>query len=225
MSFLKPTPAKETSEAYNKNFAKINDIYSPVTSQGVGATNFLGGLLGIPGGDSAGSTAGFENYKKMAGFAPALSEMQKGVVGGAAAKGLLNSGATSKALLKTGANLNNSFYQNYFGNLLGLSGQGLQAGGLISDVGKYQTGTSTGGSPSTAGTIASVVGSIFSDRRLKRDIVLLDRAADGLGLYAFRMVDETTRRIGVMADEVARLRPWALGPVVGGFATVRYGEI
>jgi hypothetical protein len=28
-----------------------------------------------------------------------------------------------------------------------------------------------------------------------------------------------------MADEVAQLRPWALGPTVAGFATVDYGKL
>lgn len=228
MGFLKPKPATNSSESYNKNFDLINSTYTPLAQQGVGATNFLGGLLGVPGGDAAGSSAGFENYKSMAGFAPALAALQKGVTGGMAAKGLLRSGATSNALLKKGADLDSSYFQNYFGNLLGLSGQGLQAGGLLTNAGQYNKSEGTGGSPSTAGAIGSLVGGIagiFSDRRLKRDIVLLDRADDGLGLYAFRMIDDPERRIGVMADEVAAIRPWALGAEVGGFKTVHYGAL
>jgi hypothetical protein len=224
MSFLKPKPATSTSS--NKAYDKINSTYSPVMQQGVGAGNFMSGLLGVPGGDASGANAGFEGYKRMAGYAPALSELQRGVVGGAAAKGLLNSGASKRALLKVGANLDNSMFQNYFQNLAGLGGMGLQAGGLVTNAG--QTSSSQGGGPSTAGAIGSAIGGIaglFSDRRLKRDIVLLDRASDGLGLYAFRMVDETIRRVGVMADEVAAIRPWALGAKVQGFSTVHYGAL
>jgi hypothetical protein len=33
------------------------------------------------------------------------------------------------------------------------------------------------------------------------------------------------RVLGVMADEVAKLRPWALGPKRAGFATVNYGAL
>lgn len=66
--------------------------------------------------------------------------------------------------------------------------------------------------------------SMFSDRRLKRDIALIGRLRDGLGVYrwVYRWGEKAT---GVMADEVARLRPWALGPAVDGFATVNYGDL
>lgn len=62
--------------------------------------------------------------------------------------------------------------------------------------------------------------SVFSDRRLKTDIRKIGEYADGLGRYLFRYIWGGPVREGVMADEVARLRPWALGPTVEGFATV-----
>jgi hypothetical protein len=73
---------------------------------------------------------------------------------------------------------------------------------------------------------ASIGASMFSDRRLKRDIELVDRRADGIGIYAFRYLwDETKRHVGVMADEVAKLAPYALGPRVFGFFTVNYSKL
>ena len=224
MSFLKPKPAKSTSD--NQAFGLIKDSYAPQIETGNNATNFLAGLLGVPGGDSAGATAAFDSYKDQAGYAPALRDMQRGVVGGAAAKGLLNSGAASTALLKKGAELDQGMFSNFLQQLSGLSGLGLQAGNLVTSAG--QRTVQTGGSPSTAGTIAKGIGtiaSIFSDRRLKRNITLLSVLPDGLGVYAFRMIDDPELRIGVMADEVAELRPHALGPVVGGFRTVNYGAL
>lgn len=74
-----------------------------------------------------------------------------------------------------------------------------------------------------AGQIAA---SAFSDRRLKVDIDLIGRRPDGLGVYSFRYVWEPVKRtIGVMADEVARLAPHALGPRVFGYRTVDYGKL
>jgi hypothetical protein len=61
---------------------------------------------------------------------------------------------------------------------------------------------------------------IPSDRRLKRDIEKLGEFEDGLGQYEWTYIWGGQRQRGVMADEVAGLRPWALGPVVGGYATV-----
>lgn len=67
---------------------------------------------------------------------------------------------------------------------------------------------------------------IPSDPRVKRDIRLLGRRADGLGIYSFRYVWEPVKRtVGVMADEVAQLAPHALGPRMFGFATVDYSKL
>jgi hypothetical protein len=238
MSFLKPKPA--TSSSVNTNNGLITGAYTGAMNTGNNATNFLGQLLGVPGSNVAGTahdigtaangvaeaggaTGGFHDYAANAGYANALQALQKGVVGGQAASGLLRSGSTSTGLLTKGAALDSSMYDNYLQHLQGLSGLGLQAGGLIANAG--QKSTSTGGSPSTIGSIASTVGgiaSIFSDRRLKADIEKIGELEDGLGLYVYRYIGEALRFVGVMADEVAKLRPWAMGPKVRGYATVNY---
>lgn len=222
MGFLKPKAATSTSE--NKNMAKINEAYSPSIATGNNATNFIGQLLGVSDGGNAFDA--FSKYKDLAGYAPALRDMQRGVVGGQASKGLLNSGSTSTKLLQKGQELDSSTFGNFLQQLAGLSGLGLQGGGLVTNAG--QTSSSQGGGPSTASTIASAVGtiaSIFSDRRTKRDITHIQDFDDGLGLYTFRYLDDEELRLGVMADEVEKIRPWALGPVVGGFKTVNYARL
>jgi hypothetical protein len=78
------------------------------------------------------------------------------------------------------------------------------------------------------GSLGSAVGSMgqagmFSDRRLKSNIVKLGEFEDGLGIYEYDIFDRRER--GVMAQEVEKLRPWALGPEVNGFKTVLYGEL
>ena len=65
---------------------------------------------------------------------------------------------------------------------------------------------------------------LASDRRLKANISLIGRRPDGLNLYSYDYVWGQPA-VGVMADEVAVLRPEALGPVVGGYATVNYGAL
>jgi hypothetical protein len=223
MSFLKPKPAKSSSE--NTNNALIKSTYGGMMGQGTGANNFLSALL-TGSGDTGAANAGYQGYLANAGYAPAMRQLSQQITGQGAASGLLNSGATAKALQTRGTELNQGFYNNYLQQLAGLSGLGLQAGGLVTNAG--QKSTSTGGGPSTAGSIASTIGgiaSIFSDRRLKRDIELVGREPDGLGIYLCRYVWSRTRRLMVMADEVAKLRPWALGPTRAGFATVKYGAL
>lgn len=110
---------------------------------------------------------------------------------------------------------------------LGQDSSSRYAGGVAGLVGNSVGQTQTT-APSTASSVAQGVGtalqiaSLFSDRRLKRGIRRIGSWADGLGLYVWRYVWGGPPAIGVMADEVARLRPWALGPVIGGYATVDY---
>ena len=226
MGFLKPKPATSSSLSENTEKDYLKGAYGDTVSAGTGSTNFIADLLGVNSGGSAADA--FANYKKMAGYAPALADLQSGVTQGAAAQGLLNSGATSKALLKKGADLDQQTFGNFMQQLAGLSGLGLQGGQIIANAGQKSTGTNTGAQQSTAGAIASTIGgiaSIFSDRRLKTNIHLLATLDDGLGVYSFSMFDDPTTRIGVMADEVAVFRPHALGPLVGGFRTVNYGAL
>lgn len=241
MSFLKPKAAKSTSE--NVNNGLITSTYGGSMGAGTGATNFLAQLLGVsPGGvastantvgtaangvaEAGGAQAGFNNYLQNAGYAPAMRQLSQNVTGQGAASGLLRSGATAQALQTKGTELNQGMFNNYLQQLTGLSGLGLQAGGLVSNAG--QKSQSTGGGPSTLGSIASTVGglaSIFSDRRLKHDVEKISEDRDGLGWYRFSYIGSVIRHIGVMADEVAALRPWALGRKVGSFQTVNYGAL
>jgi hypothetical protein len=227
MGFLKPKQAKSKSTSENVNNELIKSQYGGMMGQGTGATNFLSSLL-TGSGDTGAANAGYNNYLQMAGYAPAMRQLSQNIVGQGAASGLLNSGATTKALQSRGAELNQGFYNNYLQQLAGLSGLGLQAGGLVANAGQRSESTSKGGGPSTLGSIASTVGgiaSIFSDRRLKRGIELVEREADGLGIYAARYLWSAKRYLMVMADEVAKLRPWALGPSRYGFQTVNYGAL
>lgn len=75
-----------------------------------------------------------------------------------------------------------------------------------------------------AAASAAQSAAMASDRRLKRGIELIGRLRDGLGVYRWTYV-WGEKAHGVMADEVARLRPWALGPRVGGYATVEMGVL
>lgn len=220
LSFLKPKP----SRSYNANEALLTKTYSPMMQQGIGANNFLSSLLTGQGDVDAANT-GWQGYQKNAGFENILQRLTRGITGGNAAMGMLRSGPTQTRLLQEGTELNQGMFGNYLQQLLGLSNQGLQSGGLVANAGQRQIG----GQPSTAGSIASTIGgiaSIFkSDRRLKTDIEKLDEFSDGLGIYTYRYKDGDERMIGVMADEVEHLRPWALGPVVDGFATVNYDAL
>lgn len=145
-------------------------------------------------------------------------------------RGYQNQGIQDAATL-SGANANNiQALLQYLTTQANLPTQSAQQyasaiGGLL---GPYNSQTST---PSTASSIAQGVGtalqiaSVFSDRRLKTNIKRVGELADGLGVYDFDYVFGGARQRGVMADEVAKLRPWALGPKIGAFQTVNMAKL
>lgn len=64
-----------------------------------------------------------------------------------------------------------------------------------------------------------------SDMRLKRDIVLVGRLDNGLGLYSFRYRDDPQTYVGVMAQDVQLVRPDAVTRGRDGYLRVRYDRI
>lgn len=67
-------------------------------------------------------------------------------------------------------------------------------------------------------------GSIFSDRRLKRNIVKIGTRPDGLNVYEFEYVWGGGRQIGLIAQEVQGVYPDAVGEE-GGYLTVNYSKV
>jgi outer membrane immunogenic protein len=67
---------------------------------------------------------------------------------------------------------------------------------------------------------------VRSDVRLKRDIVLVGRRDDGLGLYSYRYLWSDTVYVGVMAQEVALIHPSAVvrDPLTG-YLGVNYARL
>lgn len=219
MSFLKA----KSGGSSNTNNDLITSTYTDSMNQGTGATNILSALL-TGQGDTEAAQAGYDSYLKNAGYESALSNMVRGVTGGQAAKGLLRSGSTGTAYLTKGTELNQQYYNNYLQNLTGLSNLGTQAGSLVAQTGQQ----STSGGASTAGTIASLIGgigSIFSDRRLKTDIKRVGKTKSGLDVFTFRYKDGGPVQMGVMAQDVEKKKPSALGPKIEGYRTVDYGRL
>jgi outer membrane immunogenic protein len=76
------------------------------------------------------------------------------------------------------------------------------------------------------GTDATYSAIFTSDIRLKRDIVLIDRLDDGLGLYRYRYLWSDTFYVGVMAQEVALIHPDAIvRSPLDGYLRVNYTRL
>lgn len=215
--------SKKSSNPTNQFAGFLKDKFAGSIDQGNQGMNYLSALL-TGQGDTAGANSAWDRFKSMAGYAPAMRQLAQRTTGQGAAAGLLNSGTTATRLQDRGAELNQGMFGNFLQQLSGLTGLGQNAGQIISGAG----GQNTTQGPSTASKIFSTIGaigSIFSDRATKCDIEKVAEFDDGLGVYKFRYLGDDEIRVGVMADEVEIIRPWALGPMVGPFRTVNYAAL
>lgn len=129
-----------------------------------------------------------------------------------------------------------------YGNLLSIGSPygtqtttqpGIASGGWGAGLGGALTGAGTGAlagsmfGPAGMGVGAGIGGllglgsGLWSDRRLKRDIMLIGFHANGIPVYSYRYIWDDELRIGHMADEVKSVVPWAVDNV-NGYDTVNY---
>lgn len=215
---------KQKSTSSNQAFGTLNTAFSPVLgATGTGASA-LQNLLGL-GGDPSAQNAAFQTFRDSTGYQDQMRAGQEAITGSAAARGLLNSGSTAKALTQFGQGLADQSFNSYLDNLLKYSNIGLQAGSVLGGAG--QTQQSSGKSKSGLG---GLIGGAFSpiavsDRRLKKNIFKVGKMDNGLNIYQYRYLDNSGPHVGVMADEVAKIAPEALGPTIDGYQTVDYSKL
>lgn len=120
--------SKQSSSSSNRAYDAVNSAVSPALGNIATGTNALNAFL-------SGDMSGFNQYKNNTGYNAMAEQGSRGITGNAAAKGLLRSGSTGKALQSFGSNLEQQFSDNYFQKLLQQAGLGFQAGNLLGSVG------------------------------------------------------------------------------------------
>jgi hypothetical protein len=162
MSFLTGKPAK--SESKNLAYPYIQNTFGGAASNLLnegqsGLNQYLATLSGADNG------AGYNAYKDSTGYEDIFNESQRAVTGSQAARGLLGSGSTVRALADRGGQLAQQGFGNYLQQLMAGSQAGLGAatnfGGLIANAGQTSTQTgATGGLLGALGGIASLASGI-----------------------------------------------------------------
>lgn len=212
--------------------------------QPTGTSQILDSLLGT--GDPELGRAGFERYKDTGGFDFLQSRGFGDITAKGAASGLLRSGGTQKDLVQFSSGLSSQFLNQYISQLLGYNRQdadiGLKAADIIRGAGQYSrsesasdafsnsSSYSTGRGSSSPG-IADRLGAAFtaiaaSDVRLKNIIRKVDELPNGLNVYEFEYKGQPGQiHRGVIAQEVKKIMPEAIGPTMGGYMTVDYDKI
>ena len=143
----------QANAAIQQGITTATNQLSPWTSTGVPANKQESDLLGLngqPAADTAMST-----YQQSPGYQWQLGQGLRAVDAGAAASGMLRSGATLKAEQSFGQGLANTDFGNYWNRLQQLSQNGLTAAGGIANA-------ATGGAANIAQTDASAANATSS---------------------------------------------------------------
>lgn len=148
MSNLLGGNSKQSSNntSSNQAFPTLQGALGSTISQTGDVSSLLGQLLTGTGGDAA-----YNSYKNSSGFQNQLQAGSQAITDNAASRGLLQSGATGKALAGYGTDLANQNFNNYLSQLTGLGNMGIQAAGTLASAGQTSTATSKGKSKTGLG--------------------------------------------------------------------------
>jgi hypothetical protein len=232
-------------KASDKSLEFIKDVYgenkglaAPWNAGGLQSFNQYNAMLSGPGQDEA-----FQKWLGSSDYKFTTDAGLNAINHNMASKGLLNSGSTLKAITQFGQDNAQQYRNNYMNQLMGSAGLG--AGVLGNLMGSNQNMASAYGNQAMAGAqgrangmgnfmnfgigIASLIPGL-SDRRTKTDIKHVGRTHKNKGslpVFSYRYKDDppNVRRMGVMAQDVAKRRPKALGPLIGNAMTVDYKEL
>lgn len=225
-----------SSSSWNQAYPFLQDTFGQAASGSNRASNLLGSFLGYNGMEDREKS--FDLWRSTPGYQFTMDEGVRAIGGNKAGLGTYLSGETLKALMKFGSGLADQTYNSYLDRLTGQQTMGFQLGQLLAGAGnrsqsqeESSSSSQSTGTSSQQGGIGGFLGGIIggiakSDRRLKKDITKLGELPNGLNVYQFWYTDNKGPYIGVMADEVEKIQPEALGPTIpGGYQTVNYGLI
>ena len=98
-----------------------------------------------------------------------------------------------------------------------------------------QSNAQNAGMDSMLGSMTGLAGSFmnspaatafsFSDTRLKTDVRKIGEVAEGISLYRYRWIGSTIESVGVLAQEVQKVRPELVRKHASGYLQVNYGGL
>lgn len=134
----------------------VHENLTPFTQQGIGANNFLADfLMGQGGADQQARFADTTGMNFM------MDQGRNAIMGGQAAGGSLNSGATGKALTSFGQNLAQTNTMDFLNQINGVAGRGLGAGQAAVGGLTNAAGAKAQGQQNAIGGLTGLLGSIF----------------------------------------------------------------
>jgi len=167
-SLIQADVSKSGQKAAQQMFAQQRADLAPWRTTGEAAGNVAADLSGANGPDAA--TAAMKNFQTSPGYAWSLDQGLRSVDAGAAAHGLLRSGAALKAEQTFGTGLADQEFSNYYNRLFNLStlGENAAAGGASTANAAGNSANSAGNTQASiygnaVGGVSNTVNSLFSN--------------------------------------------------------------
>lgn len=113
-----------------------NQAYPFLQDQLGGATGAVGSSVDLISGLLGGDRGALDQFANSAGMDFILGQGNRDITQGGAARGLLRSGSTGKALQNFGIQTRKGFLNDYISQAMGLGQLGLGAAGTLADAGR-----------------------------------------------------------------------------------------
>ena len=117
------------------NYDTASGNLNPFIKTGTGATNLLSSFYGLNGNNPALGDSALAAFSNSPDYKFAMKEGVGALDNSAAAKGGLLSGNQLRAVTEYGSGLATQNLTNYLSRLSGMAGQGIQAGGMLGQLG------------------------------------------------------------------------------------------
>ncbi|WP_441235665.1 hypothetical protein [Bradyrhizobium sp. 930_D9_N1_4] len=164
-----------------QNYDKASANLTPFINTGTGANNLLASFYGINGSDPALGQNALQRFQQSPDYQFALKGGTEALDNSAAAKGGVLGGNQIRAQTEYGAGLATQNLSNYLTRLSGLSGQGIQAGGYLGQIGTG-VGTQVGASASNVANSTMAAGTAEASGILGT-VKGIDSGLNSLSLY------------------------------------------
>lgn len=163
--------AKGQQRAADQNIALQKEIYgkneanlTPFIKSGTLANDAIADFLGLNG--DVGQSQAFENYANSTGAEYTMRRGTDAITGSAATRGMLNSGATLKAVNQFARDDSQRYVNSYLSQLSGLSAQGGSAANSLAGVSQNfanNVNNQTSNAADAQGNAALAQGNIFAN--------------------------------------------------------------
>lgn len=147
---------QQAMDYQKQNYEKASGNLSPFIQTGQGANSLLASAYGLNGAPPL-SDSTLQGFYNSPDYKFALKGGSEALDNSAAAKGGVLGGNQIRAQTEYGSGLATQNLQNYFSRLAGMSGQGIQAGGVLGQIGTG-VGAQVGASANNIGNSTMAAG-------------------------------------------------------------------